>query len=109
MTTAEKEALVRECRASGQSARAWSQAHGIPYTTYTNWSKRVPRESEEVETPSEPAQQWAAIPAGCGEEPSPAKGSPIRLTCGSWTVNVERGFDAEALTGVLRAVRASCC
>jgi hypothetical protein len=108
MTRAEREALVRECRASGQSARAWCQGRGISYRSYMNWVKLIPKETAAREgAPSEARQEWVAVSAAIGS--SGKTGSrPIRLECGAWAVIVEGGFEPEALRAVLRAVT-SCC
>jgi len=89
--------LVSECKASGKPAKTWCQEHNISYYTYRGWLRRP--EAETVD-----AQKFVKVELQ--EHSMPAE--EIKLNCGKWTISVGRGFDAEQLLEVLRAVSRVC-
>ena len=112
-TETERRLYVEECRASGKPTRTWCREKGIPYTTFANWAKSTPMP---VPPETEQEVQWAAVvppPEPLDDrEPTaiPRPLSKIRLTSGCFEISVEKGFDPEFLSRVLRAVsKIACC
>jgi hypothetical protein len=99
MTKIEGLELVKECRASGMSAKAWCESKGIKYRQYIDWATKLNREGSQLQS-----QQWAEVTLvkeerGTGE---------IRLSCGKWTICVGSGFSPALLADVLRVVDGIC-
>ena len=89
--------IVSEQVASGQSVAAFCKERGVTSSQIFAWKKRL-READkaqfvEVEVkPAEPLREVASRP--------PAKAIEIRL-CGSRSISVEPGFDADHLRALL--------
>ena len=92
--------LMDECGASGKPAKAWCLEHNISYNTYRGWLKRADEQTTEITS-----KKFGKIELQETKVPL----QEIKLSCGRWTVTVGRGFDAELLVEVLRAVSGLCC
>jgi len=111
-TERQRRELVEECRQSGKPIRVWCREKGIPITTYTNWSRAVPREPQ-----AEPPQsvQWVEvtppveIPSEGLERTNKSSPGKICLFSGSLEIRVETDFDCALLERVLRVVNRICC
>jgi len=118
-TNEEWRVLLAEQRASGQTQAAWCTANGVNLYTLRDRASRLrrldnklvlnPEQTEigqsETSQPKPVSTIWAEItPERCLEETS-----GISIGHGGFTVTIKARFDAELLTAVLRAVRASCC
>lgn len=99
MTRTERLALVKECRASGITAKAWCEAKGIQYRQYVAWATKLNREENQIQP-----QQWADVTIAKEES---GKGE-IRLSCGNWTICVGTGFSPALLADVIRVVEDIC-
>lgn len=84
---AEWQELIEEYEASGLSAHAWCEAHGIQRSTFAKHCKLV------VESRQSTGLQWMAV-----EEGPPAKhAEPIQIAIGDCVITVPAGFDGEHL------------
>lgn len=94
VTEKEAAALVAEWRASGKSMPAWCRARGLDGRSLRFWADQLAGGAElrmvEMTAPSAPAR----------------RPTPIRLRLDGVTVLVDEAFSEQALTRVLRAVRA---
>lgn len=57
-------ALVPDCRGSGMTVKAWCAEHGVTYSQYYRWQRKVYEAMQEPE--------FVEITAPASEEPSPA-------------------------------------
>ena len=99
MTKTERLALVKECRASGITAKAWCEAKGIQYRNYVTWATKLNREENQIQP-----QQWADVTLAKEESST----DEIMLSCGKWTICVGTGFSPALLTDVIRVVEGIC-
>ncbi|KJS16097.1 MAG: hypothetical protein VR69_10880 [Peptococcaceae bacterium BRH_c4b] len=74
MTKTERLALVKECRVSGITAKAWCKAKGIQYRQYVAWATKLNREENQIQP-----QQWADVTLAKEESST----DEIRLSCGN--------------------------
>ena len=109
-TETERREMVEECRASGKTIRSWCKEKGIAYSTYANWTKKVPRTRDFDKNKS---NGWVkVVPAfetmddHCETVPT---AKTIRISKNGFEINVEAGFDSGHLTELLRVVNAVCC
>ena len=121
MRKEEQNLQVREWQASGKSKWEWAREKGIPYTTFINWARRIPKETGEEITAvaaeeSEPPMQqeiqpvkWAAVKPAPTAKRQLAEGSCVHISCGRFEVRIPEGVSAELLSDVLRAVNEICC
>ncbi len=91
--------LVLECKASGKPAKTWCMEQNIPYYTYHGWLKRAETQTVDVQV-----KRFAKVEL----QESNVSAQEIKLSCGKWTITLGRGFDAEQLIEVLRAVSRIC-
>jgi len=113
-TATERQKYVEDCLASGKPKRTWCREKGIPYTTFANWTKVIPKAASlKTECPV----QWVDVTPP-HEAPvllspqTPAQGPPqprIRLKGGGFEITVELGFNPEFLEDILRVVSRLCC
>lgn len=66
----ERAELVSECRGSGMTVKAWCAEHGVTYSRYYRWQRRVYEAMQEPE--------FVEITAPAFEEPSPAVSVKLR-------------------------------
>jgi len=103
MSQAEKQELVKECRSSGMTAKAWCATKEISYRQYVAWATRYNRAAKAIET----APRWAALEIVKGNAEEEVE-TEIRLECGKWRICVGNGFSPSLLADMLRAVNAVC-
>jgi hypothetical protein len=109
-TNEEWRALLVEQRASGQSQAEWCTANGINLYTLRDRASRLKKLDRELEPAYEQPETGSAGWMDVTPERLPAKqAAGISISRDGWMVTVETGFDAEQLTGVLRAVSLVCC
>lgn len=77
-------------RASGETARRYSERHGLSANSLGWWASRLKRDGEF----SEAAMRWAKVELA-------AKARPIVLRVRDVRIAVERGFDADTLAEIL--------
>jgi len=99
MNKTERQKLVKECRASGMTAKSWCETKGIQYQQYISWATKVNREEHQKQT-----QQWAEVTQ---DKEEPAIGE-IKLNCGKWSICVGTGYNHTLLVKILKAVEAVC-
>lgn len=99
MTKVEQLSLVKECRASGITAKEWCEAKGINYRQYVAWATKLNREENQTQP-----QQWADVTLAKEE----SRTDEIRLSCGRWTIYVGNGFSPGLLADVIRVVEGKC-
>lgn len=85
-------ALVAECRGSGMTVKAWCAEHGVTYSQYYRWQRKVYEAMQEPE--------FVEITAPAAEAPSPAVSVKLRNA----SVEVYIGCDAALAEAVLRAL-----
>lgn len=108
-TTSEKQAAwekrISEQKASGLSRMDWCARQGIKYTTYRYWLEQIGKHTEK--NPNVPAVV-TATPTWLELAPAPAAtvlssgGLVVRI--GEAAVELRRGFDAELLREIVRAL-----
>ncbi|GEM_PF-816972 len=102
-TTWDWDDRLRAFKASGQNASQWCREHGIPVHQLRY---RLRKEKEAHPTPvSNGHSHWVALPSA---PDSNAVSSGVSLRIGSVDVNVERGFDPDVLSDVLRSLLEEC-
>jgi transposase-like protein len=100
MTKAEKMELVKECRTSGITAKAWCQEKGIQYRQYIAWATELNRErSKQIEP-----REWASLTLVKEEEGT----NEIKINCGKWTIYIGSGCNPAILADVLKVIDAIC-
>lgn len=77
-------------RASGETAKRYSEQHGLSVNSLGWWASRLKRDGEFPET----AMRWAKV------EFAPSPSRPIVVRKGDVRIAVERGFDAETLAAI---------
>lgn len=104
---------VAQWEASGGSARAFAQGHGIAQASLRWWKSELARRSRDEParrspgpTPKRELRVAIARVVRDGEQP-PAEQEPteVTVTVGEARIVVQRGFDAELLRAVVDALR----
>lgn len=95
MSEAEWSTLIEECRTSGMSIKLWCEKHGITYSRYNYWVKKLQHQP----------QQWAQVTVPLRE----ATSNEIKLHCGKWTIAIGDDISLKLLADVLRVVDTVCC
>lgn len=98
---------VRQCRSSGMHVRVWCQEHGVKYSTYYTWQKRV-FNSLSTELPSSTANSipvFAEIPQDFA--PCTSKEIAATMKFGEVSVDFYANTSAEFLATFLRSLK-SC-
>lgn len=93
--------MIEACRSSGMTAKAWCEENGVNYHSYCCNATRYNREEKEKGLPG---PHWAVV------KPikDPELHENIKLTCGKWTIIVQKGFDPDLFSQVLMAVSSTC-
>ena len=78
-------------RASGETAKQYSERHGLATTSLWSWSSRLKRDGEFADV----AMRWAKVKVTTLTQP------PITLRVRDVQIVVERGFDADTLAAIL--------
>lgn len=95
----DREALVKECRASGMTAKVWCEAKGLDYRRYLSWATKLNKQEEQSGK-----QRWADVTVKQEEDTT----GEIKLNCGKWIISVGTGFSPTLLAEVLRVVDEIC-
>ena len=98
--------IVRECRSSGQTVKAWCAEHDINPKTYYYWLRRV-REAACEALPSIEENSSIVpinIPANA-DDPVPESSSQIILRFGSVTLELRNNASATLIENTLRAIQ----
>ena len=82
-------------RASGETAKGYSERHGLSANTLGWWASRLKRDGKFAEA----AMRWAKV-----EVSAPVRSRPIVLRVRDVRIAVERGFDPETLAEILRVL-----
>ena len=93
---------VTEFRASGQSVKAWCEAHGIKRKRMYHWLRELPASPASEVAPS----QWLPVAVSGDQRQVPESDLVIRV--GDATVEVRPGFDPALLADVMRVLMAPC-
>ena len=94
---------LRAFKASGQNASQWCREHGIP-VHQLRYRLRKENDSHTTQV-SNGRSHWVALPS----TPEPdAASSGVSLRMGSVDVKVERGFDPDVLSEVIRSLLEEC-
>ena len=109
-TTNEKQAAwekrITEQKASGLSRMDWCARQGIKYTTYRYWLEQIGKRTEK--NPNVPAvvsatPTWLEL-SPASELPIPSASDGLIVHIGEVVVELRRGFDAELLREIVRAL-----
>lgn len=98
--------IVRECRSSGQTVKAWCAEHDINPKTYYYWLRRV-REAACEALPSIEENSSIVpinIPANA-DDPVPESSSQIILRFGSVTLELRNNASTTLIENTLRAIQ----
>jgi hypothetical protein len=79
-------------RASGETAKRYSERNGLSANSLGWWASRLKSEGEFPET----AMRWAKV-----ELATATKAQPIVLRVRDVRISVERGFDADTLAAII--------
>lgn len=106
---------VAEQRASGENLAAWCRAHQVDYHRMWYWSRRLKTRDDEVTAASVTATpEWVSVGLNVASDGAPhglqpsdrACASPLRVRVGDVSIEVQRGFDPEALLQLVDALAA---
>ncbi|EEG79138.1 IS66 family insertion sequence element accessory protein TnpA [Dethiobacter alkaliphilus] len=98
--------IIRECRSSGQTVKAWCADNGINQKTYYYWLKKV-REAACESLPSLEENSSIVpvnIPAS-SDGPGPESSSQIILRFGSVTLELRNNASEKLIENTLRALQ----
>ena len=115
--------IMRDCKESGLSIRAYCENAGIRPNRYFYWQKRLREAACEELIKVEPNTSslmsqapgtgspvvWGGIDTSARESDSLPQDGLIRISRDGWTVTIESGVDVELLTETLKAVSRACC
>ena len=105
--------LAQACEDSGMSVWYWCKANKIPYSTCRNWFIRLGQEKQLSEPTPQELSVWGKVEinqvtetvydaqAYCGT-------AGIKLTCGNWGMEINRGFDQMLLKQIMQVVETRC-
>ena len=99
--------IIRECRSSGQTVKAWCADHGINPKTYYYWL-RIVREAACEALPSLEENSSIVpvnIPANTAGPAVPESSSQIILRFGSVTLELHNNASATLIENTLRAIQ----
>jgi len=99
---------VEEHKTSGQSVANWCRVNDVNIRQFYKWRSRL---SSKGKTPNTNNHFILATPAPeryITDEASLYNDASISIKIGVAIINVQRGFDEEALTRVVRAVVKAC-
>ena len=116
-TREDRERLLKEYQESGSPPKAWCKSNGIAYSTLLGWLRQAdPKTNTEIPAAkpqlTEQPVAWAALTKAPVNLPEPAesrKQSQISLLRESWTISIEKSFDADLLAEVMKVVNRVCC
>ena len=110
--------ILEAWRVSGLSQRAWCEAHGVSYASFTKWAGKLKkRVLNGAACGQEPKAGWAELSqTAVGDAGNKIAGPPddgsadraIRIEVGKFCVVVDGGFEDAALLRVLRVVAGLC-
>ena len=103
------EAVVRRCRESGQSVRAFCCAEGLRESAFYFWRRKLARRATLAFLPVQVVAPVSGYPArGCPDLPEASRTVEIVLAAGR-SVRVRPGFDRQTLADVLAVLEAKPC
>lgn len=95
------EERLEDFQASGQSATEWCKEHGVPvHQLRYRLRKHTVKRSRDAALGT---QRWASIDPG-----NSSNYTGICLRYGSLTLELQRGFDPQVLSDVLRSLMQEC-
>jgi len=105
--------LAIACTESGLTVFGWCKENKIPYSTCRQWLKRLRDESGGVESGPRELSVWGKVEINQSDASPPAPylqsfPAGIRLSYGLWGVQVNRDFDPELLSRVMKVVEGRC-
>lgn len=92
---------VRSWRSSGQNAFAFAKANGITHSSLRYWTKRLAKPRKQAAAPTMVA---LVRKADASPEATSVSGSELVVEIADARIRVARGFDAELLGEVVRAL-----
>ena len=110
---------IVECRSSGKSVKEWCKEHGLDFTTYYRWERRILASMIPVEdysdqdAPALPAPGLTAEPTSTGIvkielAPDPEEQENVRFSVNGFEFFVSANVSREFLTKLLEAAKHAC-
>ena len=111
---------IIECRGSGMGVKPWCREHGLDYTTYYRWEKRILSEysmdkrqlveqtaqASDILLPSTiPQQHTEIVKVELAPEPAPAVPEMVELTVNGFSLSVPSDISSAFLTKLLEATK----
>lgn len=106
-------ALVKSCRSSGETIKAWCKQEGINESTYYRWQKLV-WESETEKSSVGPYRTTEVTFAeykaqSSGREPTVLSNAPaLTLQVGQIRIEIQNGAEQDLIENTLLAIRKLC-
>ncbi|HWL13552.1 MAG TPA: IS66 family insertion sequence element accessory protein TnpB [Ureibacillus sp.] len=93
----EWEQRIADYKSSGQSQAKWCEDNGISYHQFGYWKKRLKDQHTEKANNS-----WIPVII---EEPKPTRCESLLIKVGSFSIEVNSGFNSTLLTEVIKVLK----